>query len=1172
LGRKKTNLIGDAFLSCGAVSYYGPFTGEYRNMLVADWVQNSLELGVPCSGNAYSLAKTLGDPVEIREWQNNALPTDSVSTNNGVLVTRGKRWPLMIDPQGQANKWIKKMDERANLQVTVMSDPNLLRTLENCIRVGWPLLIEDVGEYLEPALEPVLQRATFKQGNRVLIRLGDSDIDYDPNFKLYMTSKNPNPHYLPEVCIKVTLINFTVTLSGLEDQLLGMVVRKERPDIEDRKVRLVLRMAEDKKQLQDLEARILKLLSESKGNILDDEVLINTLDDSKSTSKVINERVQEAEKTEIEINEARMRYVPASTRGALIYFVIADMGSVDPMYQYSLAYFQALFDKCLEQSEKSDDLDKRIGTIVNYSTYTVYANICRGLFKQHKILFSALLCFSILRNAGRICDSEWNLFVRGAGVVDRSIMPDNPKPDVISEQGWDLIFAAETRIEVKEPKPAGAGEDEPAGAGEGEEGDAAAEDEAPGVYVFQGICKSISSNWDAWEAWSSSADPLSAELPDGFSEKINMFQRLILLKVFRDDILQQGVQRYVGYGLEKRFSEAPVTSMEEVFSDLNKTTPCIFILSKGADPTNMVLRFAGERGYADRIHLVSLGQGQGPVAEQLVERGCQSGDWVLLQNCMLAKSWMPAMEKMIMELPAKAAQIHNDFRLFLTSSPASYFPVAVLQNGVKMTNEPPNGIKANVLKSFASLVKEEYFESSKKGDEFKKLLIAIALFHANIQERRKFGPLGWNIQYAFDESDLETSFAVMHRFLEQQDEIPWGALLFITGQINYGGRVTDDWDRRCLMSILGKFVTPKALEPGYNFSNSGIYHIPSVDTMADVINYFEALPGIDDPEVFGMHENANTTFNRQESLKLMKSVLDLQPRTGGGGGGKSSDEIVIDLATGFQEQTPQLLDDEDAGPTTFIVQENGLLTSLMIVLKQEMVKFNRLIRRMVSTLVDLKKAIKGEIVMSLDLDRMYTAFMSNAVPGIWSSVSFASLKTLGSWVKDLIFRVEFMCNWLKNGQPVAFPMPVFFFPQGFMTGTLQTYARKYQVAIDTLNFKYDVLETPAEDITEAPDDGVFVYGLWMEGARWDAEAKKMAISRPGEMYTPIPTVHFQPEVDHKVAADVYQLPVYKTDVRKGVLSTTGMSTNFVVPVELPTDVPPETWVLYGCAGLCNLSD
>ncbi|KAL3899975.1 MAG: hypothetical protein SGPRY_012545, partial [Prymnesium sp.] len=165
----------------------------------------------------------------------------------------------------------------------------------------------------------------FKQGGRSLLRLGDSDVDYNDSFKFYMTTKLPNPHYLPEVCIKVTIINFTVTQEGLEDQLLGLVVKEERPDLEKAKQELVVTLAADKKQLKELEDKILRFLSASEGNILDDEVLINALSDSKITSGVIMGRVQEAEVTEKEINATRLKYVPAATRGSIIYFTIADL-------------------------------------------------------------------------------------------------------------------------------------------------------------------------------------------------------------------------------------------------------------------------------------------------------------------------------------------------------------------------------------------------------------------------------------------------------------------------------------------------------------------------------------------------------------------------------------------------------------------------------------------------------------------------------------------------------------------------------------------------------------------------------------------------------------------------------------------------------------------------------
>jgi dynein heavy chain len=314
------------------------------------------------------------------------------------------------------------------------------------------------------------------------------------------------------------------------------------------------------------------------------------------------------------------------------------------------------------------------------------------------------------------------------------------------------------------------------------------------------------------------------------------------------------------------------------------------------------------------------------------------------------------------------------------------------------------------------------------------------------------------------------------------------------------------------------------------------------------------------------------TFNRNESLALMSTLLSLQPRANSAGGGKSPDEVITDMADNFLATMPDTLNHDDAGPTTFIIQPNGLLPSLAICLEQEMIKFNRLLGRLQSSLSDIKRAIRGMIVMSADLDAMYTSFMNNQVPGIWEKVSFASLKTLGSWFADLIFRVAFMRVWLLNGQPATFPLPVFFFPQGFMTASLQTYARKYMAAIDGLSFEFEVILTPPEEITEGPEDGVLCYGLYLEGARFDRDSLLVAESEPGRMYDLLPVIHFKPAENHKQPANTYACPVYKTAVRKGVLSTTGMSTNFVVAIELPSQDSEQKWILSGVAALCNLTD
>lgn len=257
------------------------------------------------------------------------------------------------------------------------------------------------------------------------------------------------------------------------------------------------------------------------------------------------------------------------------------------------------------------------------------------------------------------------------------------------------------------------------------------------------------------------------------------------------------------------------------------------------------------------------------------------------------------------------------------------------------------------------------------------------------------------------------------------------------------------------------------------------------------------------------------------------------------------------------------------------------MNSLGTVLGQEMIRFNKLLRQMGRTLRELKMAIAGETLMSSELDQVYVALVNNQVPEPWSGVAYPSLKPLASWVKDLYAKVGFMRRWLVGGPPTVFWLSGFFFPQGFMTGALQNHSRKYQIAIDTLNYAFDITHDMEDgDITEKPEDGVYVRGLFMQGAAWDGEAEVMVESRPGEIFTVMPIIHFVPAVKNanpfgpplKPTPGIYSCPVYKTSVRAGQLSTTGMSTNFVVAVDFPTVCPDTWWTLKGVACLTQLDD
>lgn len=240
-----------------------------------------------------------------------------------------------------------------------------MKIIEVCLPAGNPVMIENIQETLDPSLEPLLTKDIRKINGLDSIKLGDAWVAINNDFKFYVTTKLANPHYLPEVCIKVTLINFTVTTDGLEDQLLVDIIKYEQPELEQQRDTLIVTLADFKRQLQELEDKILNLVSEADEDILGDEELINVLEQSKITSVQINERVIEAEKTALIITEQRESYRIAATRGSLLYFVIASFALIDPMYQYSLEFFAALFNKRLQESEKSETKEGRIQIIID---------------------------------------------------------------------------------------------------------------------------------------------------------------------------------------------------------------------------------------------------------------------------------------------------------------------------------------------------------------------------------------------------------------------------------------------------------------------------------------------------------------------------------------------------------------------------------------------------------------------------------------------------------------------------------------------------------------------------------------------------------------------------------------------------------------------------------------
>lgn len=545
----------------------------------------------------------------------------------------------------------------------------------------------------------------------------------------------------------------------------------------------------------------------------------------------------------------------------------------------------------------------------------------------------------------------------------------------------------------------------------------------------------------------------------------------------------------------------------------------------------------------------------------------------------------------VANLTSESGMPQPEFRLFLSSMPTPKFPVSVLQNSVKVTNEPPKGLKANVKRALIEM-EEDFFENHVLGQDWRTMLFGICMFHAIIQERKKFGPLGWNITYEFNNSDRECAMMNLQMFCED-GHMPWDALEYITSLITYGGRVTDMWDQRCLTTILKLFFSPPTLEEGYVYSQSGNYYCPRSDKLEDYRDYIESLPSVENPEVFGMHDNANIAFENKETSTLIQTIVDVQPRAIGGGGGDTPDQIVWRVCDQTRAKIAKGIDKSLINPDLMIPDDMGQLNSLTTVLIHETDRFNTLLGLIHNSLNELQKAIKGIVVMSEAFEEVFTAFINNRVPNMWHKKGYNSLKSLGSWIHDLTLRINFMEKWLVEGAQPSSWVSGLFFPQGLLTGSLQSYARRYRVPIDALMFDFHPLpiflsqddvfkqntrkkeEAVGPDVygfLERPEDGVNIHGLFIDAGRWDMREKLLVDALPGQMNPPLPVVWFQPVLTLPKPDPRYEAPLYKTSERAGVLSTTGHSTNFVLPVLLPSNQTQSYWIIRGTALLTQITD
>ncbi|XP_056594071.1 dynein axonemal heavy chain 5 [Triplophysa dalaica] len=1086
--RQIKHLVGDVLLATGFLSYSGPFNQEYRNLLLQEWKKEMNTCHIPYSENL-NLISMLVDNVTIGEWNLQGLPNDDLSIQNGIIVTKASRYPLLIDPQGQGKIWVMNREKKNDLQVTSLNHKYFRTHLEDCLSLGRPLLIEDVGEELDPVLDNILEKNFIKIGKNFKVKVGDKEVDVMKDFTLYITTKLANPAYSPEISAKAGVVDFTVTIKGLEDQLLGRVILTEKKEMEAERVKLLEEVTSNKRKMQELENNLLYRLTSTQGSLVEDESLIEVLRVTKTTAEEVSEKLRVAADTEIRINLAREEYRPVATRGSILYFLIVEMSLVNVMYQTSLRQFLGIFDMSMEKSPKSQITATRLNHIMEYLSFEVFQYTARGLYENHKFLFTLLLALKIDLQAKTISHTEFQTFIKGGASLDLNSVEPKPKR-------WILDMTWLNLVQLSKLPP------------------------------FTALLTQVNRNDRAWKSWFDEADPEEAPLPDGYESQLDAFHKLLLIRSWCPDRTIAQARKYIAESMGIKYAEGVILDMESMCSESENRTPLVCFLSMGSDPTENIERLSKSKGVPCRP--ISMGQGQEVHARRLLAQSMSDGGWLLLQNCHLGLDFLDE----LLDTVTFAENIQDSFRLWVTTEVHPRFPINFLQSSIKFTNEPPQGVKAGLKRTYNTVTQEQLEITNMP--QWRPLLYAVAFLHTTVQERRKFGPLGWNIPYEFNQADFTSSIQFVLNHLDDVDVkrgVNWNCLRYMLGEVQYGGRVTDDMDKRLLNTFARIWFSENMFGEKFCFYKG--YTIPKAKILQDYHTHIDILPLVDTPEVFGLHPNADITYQTNMANEALNTILNIQPKDSGGGGGETREATVQRMANEMLEKLPA---DYVPHEVKQNLQKMGALQPMTIFLRQEIDRMQRVIKRVRTTLIDLKLAIDGTIIMSEDLRDALDSMYDARVPKSWQKISWESA-TIGFWFTELLERNQQFHNWIFNGRPHQFWLTGFFNPQGFLTAMRQETTRMNLSkgwALDTVVLLNDVTRMMKEDVTGPPPGdvgGVYIYGLYLDGAGWDKRNTKLIESPPKVLFTPIPVVHVyavsSTEPKKLQSINLYLCPVYK---------------------------------------------
>ena len=1148
----EATLVGDCLLSAGFVNYCGAFDQESRERLWrGTWLPDLVRREVPMSQVPDPIAHLLSSADEARMLAE-GLPDDRVSRENGAIILSSRRFPLIVDPQGQGLRWLARR-EADTAVVADLRDRRWERAMEEAITLGGALILENVGDDMDRALKPLLAKRVTERGSKRFINFRGSDLEVHRDFRLYLQTRVSNPRCRPEVAAHTTLVNFTATERGLQDQLLTRVVDIERPQLEREAQRLKAAFHSYKLEIVQLEDDLLERLAGAPEDILSHLPLIEGLEATKLKASEINRAVDRSRETEAQLSAAREKFRVVAAEGAMLYFILTRLHLVEHMYQYSLDAFLAFFDKSIagesggrprdRDADERDPTQEEVYQLKCSLRMGIYRWVSRGLFQRHRIILLAQIVFNLLLRGGLdaaavgFSDALFNFLLRGA---KQSPATASPLP-WLPELQWHAC------------------------------------EELSQLEGFESFCTDLVEAPSRFREWFNHPTPESERMPLDWAHLDRApFKKLLAVRCLRPDRIGVALAGFIEKVLEdgRAFldcdsSRNSLGVLEESFANSSNTTPLYFVVSPGMDVMADVSALAEKHGMTKAVtfHPVSMGQGQALAATSLLEVAHRDGHWVMLNNIHLLPAWLGTLERLVEGY--RAAGSHSRFRLFLSSDPSDCIPIGILNGAIKLTNEAPQGLRANLKRTLRAFAPATIDGADPKT---RSIIFGLCFFHSSMVERQRYNPIGMNHAYAFTKGDLLDSARVLQAFMDSNSggRIVWDDLRYIFGRIIYGGKIMDDKDARVASAYLDWHLKDELLDEAemYPFAGDVVsFHSCPPTSLERYVEHVDENIQTESPLAIGLHPNAEIDFRTNESMDLLSAFVELQPRRAGPSVSRGSpaaqsarlDDIIFEITEKLADKE---IDAEDAA-----VSDDASASPFLVVLRQEVEILNGLIAEAMRSLGLLGAAMRGELTMSADLDALQQDLLAGKVPAQWEAISWPTMRNLADWLVDTAKRIEQCEAWIANLPALQLPVVTWLGglarPVGFLTAVRQGAARRVRAELDSLRVTTVVTKKMSADSMEVPDrEGAHVSGFFIEGARWDGAAGSIKSSMPRELYCPMPIITLRAkDATLRSKHPTYATPVYRTRQR---------AASFCFWAQLPTlNDDARRWTL---AGVCLLLD